>query len=472
MALAGDLHVVVFPWSAFGHLIPFLELSIALARSGVRVSFVSTPRNIQRLPPPTTDLITFVPIPLPRPRHSLADSHLPENAEATIDLPFDKVQHLKAAYDLLRAPLMKFVAENSPDWLIVDFSAPWAAEIARDQGVRMLYYVVFTAASSSFIGGPGELVGDRRRLRSTPESLMSPPEWVRFPSTVAYRKYEAPYVLAGIYDENNASGVSDAQRVAKTLEECEAVAIRSCPEFEAEYLNLFQSLVGKPVIPVGLLPPEKPVERSETAKGAWSSTFEWLDRQRPKTVVFVGFGSECKLSKEQIHEIASGLELSGLPFLWALRKPDWAAADEDAEDVLPEGFGRRTAGRGAVRTGWAPQREILAHPSIGGTLFHSGWGSAIEALQYGISLVVLPLIVDQPLNARLLVDKGLAVEVERGEEDGLFGADGVAKAVKAAMLAVDGAAAREAAAATFGDQRLHGKYVEEFVEFLKKHKPN
>jgi hypothetical protein len=34
--------------------------------------------------------------------------------------------------------------------------------------------------------------------------------------------------------------------------------------------------------------------------------FEWLDQQAAKSVVFVGFGSECKLSKEQVFEIAYG----------------------------------------------------------------------------------------------------------------------------------------------------------------------
>ena len=77
--------------------------------------------------------------------------------------------------------------------------------------------------------------------------------------------------------------------------------------------------------------------------------------------------------------------------------------------------------------GWVPQKEILAHPSIGGSLFHSGWGSAIEMLQFGHCLVVLPFIYDQPVNARVLVEKDLAIEVER-EEDGSFSRDGIAKA--------------------------------------------
>ncbi|CAL9007325.1 unnamed protein product [Prunus brigantina] len=69
--------------------------------------------------------------------------------------------------------------------------------------------------------------------------------------------------------------------------------------------------------------------------------------------------------------------------------------------------------------------EVLGYPSVGGSLFHSGWGSVIETLQFG-HVVVLTFIIDQPLNARLLVEKDLAVEVKR-KEDGSFCRDDIAK---------------------------------------------
>ncbi|CAN0903833.1 UDP-glycosyltransferase 91A1 [Linum grandiflorum] len=44
------LHIAVFPWLAFGHMIPFLELSNLLAQNGLSISYISTPRNFNRLP--------------------------------------------------------------------------------------------------------------------------------------------------------------------------------------------------------------------------------------------------------------------------------------------------------------------------------------------------------------------------------------------------------------------------------------
>ena len=66
---------------------------------------------------------------------------------------------------------------------------------------------------------------------------------------------------------------------------------------------------------------DKP-EKKESTDESWKHIFTWLDLQKPKSIVFVGFGSECKLSKGQAHEIACGLELSELPFLWSLSKPE------------------------------------------------------------------------------------------------------------------------------------------------------
>jgi hypothetical protein len=92
-------------------------------------------------------------------------------------------------------------------------------------------------------------------------------------------------------------------------------------------------------------------------------------------------------------------------------------------------------------------------------------------LQFGHTLIFLPFIIDQPLNARYLVEKGSGVEIKRGE-DGSFTRDGVAKALKLAMVSAEGKSLREKAgeaAAIFGNQKLHQDYyIGQFVDFLKK----
>lgn len=450
------IHVVILPWSAFGHLMPFYQLSITLAKAGVCVSFISTPKNIQRLPKLPSNLahlVHLVQLPLP----SLDKELLPEGAEATVDIPFEKIQYLKLAYDKLQPAVKQYVANKLPNWIICDFSPHWMEDIAQEFKVKLLFYSVFSASALSFVGPPGT-----RKGPLSPESLMVPPEWVTFPSSVAFHRHEASAFCDNMNQEN-ASGIGDLERLAKVFGASKAILFRSCYEIEGEYLNLFQKLAGKPVIPLGLLP----VERGVVNDVCGNEIFEWLDKQASKSVVFVGFGSECKLSKDQVFEIAHGLEESELPFLWALRKPSWASTDQDS---VPVGFNERTCNRGIVCMGWMPQQEILAHPSIGGSLFHSGWGSTIETLQFGHSSVVLPFIIDQPLNATFLVDKGLAIEVKRNE-DGSFTRNDIATSLRQAMVLEEGKKLRinaEEAAAIVGNLKLHqDRYIAPFVQFLK-----
>ncbi|WMV11484.1 hypothetical protein MTR67_004869 [Solanum verrucosum] len=464
MSKSENVHVVMLPWSAFGHLIPFSNLSLALAElGGIHVSFISTPKTIQRLPkvpPNLTHLVKLVEFPLP----SLDDNTLlPEDAEASVDLPLEKIQYLKVAYDLLREPIKKFIADQKPDWIIVDFFQNWIVEIAEAYNIPIIHLSVFSAASRAFLIAA-------RASGPMPESLTLPvSEKLHFPSTLAYRSYEAAELFSLSFQED-ASGESYAQRSAKVLRACRAVAIRSCKEFEGDYLDAMHKLISKPIIPVGLLSPPSCVDLNINRDQSWQRILKWLNQQNPQSVLFVGLGSECKPSKDQVYEIAHGIELSKLPFLWILQKPKWCSTTLDDVDPLPEGFRARNAEKGVVHIGWARQKEILAHSSIGGALVQGGLGSIVETLQHGHVLVVLPFVHEQGLNARLIVEKGFGIEVERNEENRLFTRKDIAKALMYAMVSEEGKEMRERARKAidvFGDIQLQNSYIVSFVEYLK-----
>jgi hypothetical protein len=140
------MHIVVFPWLAFGHIIPFLELSEQLAKRGHFVTFVSAPRNLAKLRPVVADVrprIRLVPLPLP-----LVDG-LPDGAESTADVPPEKVVLLKVAFDGLAAPFAAFLADaccaggdareghsKKPDWIVLDFAHHWLPPIADEHKAR------------------------------------------------------------------------------------------------------------------------------------------------------------------------------------------------------------------------------------------------------------------------------------------------------------------------------------------------
>ena len=125
-----------------------------------------------------------------------------------------------------------------------------------------------------------------------------------------------------------------------------------------------------------------------------------------------------------------GLELAGVRFLWALRPP----AGTNNDELLPAGFVERTRARGLVCTEWVPQVKVLAHDATAAFLTHCGWGSTIESFAYGLPLVMLPFIVDQPMIARAMAARGLGVEVARDETGSSFDKDGVAAAVRHVMV--------------------------------------
>ncbi|KAF7024758.1 hypothetical protein CFC21_037054 [Triticum aestivum] len=457
----GRMHVVMLPWLALGHVLPFTEFAKRVARQGHRVTLLSTPRNTRRLidiPPGLAGLIRVVDVPLPR------VDRLPEHAEATIDLPSDDLRpYLRRAYDAaFQRELSRLLEEEArPDWVLVDYASYWAPAAAARHGVPCAFLSLFGAAALSFFGSPETLLGLGRHAKTEPAHLTAVPEYVPFPTTVAFRGYEAREMFKPRMVPVD-SGVSEDYRYAKTIQGCRLVGIRSSTEFEPEWLQLLGELYEKPVIPVGLFPP---APQQDVA--GHEATLRWLDGQAPGSVVYAAFGSEVKLRSAQLQRIALGLDAAGLPFIWAFRAPT-----DSTSGGLPEGFEERLAGRGVVCRGWVPQVRFLAHASVGGFLTHAGWNSIAEGLAQGVRLVLLPLVFEQGLNARNLVDKKVGVEVARDEQDGSFAADDIAAALRRVMVEDEGeqfGAKVKELAKVFGDDEVNDQCVREFLSHLSEH---
>ncbi|KAK9107300.1 hypothetical protein Syun_023311 [Stephania yunnanensis] len=160
---------------------------------------------------------------------------------------------------------------------------------------------------------------------------------------------------------------------------------RSCYELEQPVFELFPSIQ-----PIG------PILSSSSWGNFWaedSTCLSWLDQQMDQSVVYVAFGSFTVFIKQHFEELALGLELSGRPFLWVVR-PDLMSG-EVVE--YPVGFIKRVASRGLM-VSWAPQKDVLAHPSIACFLTHCGRNSTLEGLSIGVPLLCWPYFADQFLN--------------------------------------------------------------------------
>ncbi|EXB50176.1 Zeatin O-glucosyltransferase [Morus notabilis] len=134
---------------------------------------------------------------------------------------------------------------------------------------------------------------------------------------------------------------------------------------------------------------------------------EWLDKQAPNSVIYVSFGTTTTFTEEQIQELALGLEQSGQKFMWVLRYADKGVVFDDEvirKVELPKGYEESVRNKGIVVRDWAPQLEILGHPSTGGFLSHCGWNSCIESITMGVPIGAWPMHSDQPRNTVLVTE--------------------------------------------------------------------
>ncbi|KAK1644956.1 hypothetical protein QYE76_062761 [Lolium multiflorum] len=448
---SSPLHVVICPWLAFGHLLPCLDIAERLASRGHRVSYVSTPRNIARLPPvrhAVAPLVDFVALPLPH------VEGLPEGAESTNDVPYEKFELHRKAFDGLGASFSEFLAAacadegKKPDWIIADVYHHWAAAAANEHKIPCVMLLLGAATViAGWLGRSPEQAAAEQELSGARPPLFET-ERMKLMST------------------QRASGMTVAERFSLTLMRCNLVAIRSCLEWEPDSVPLLTTLGGKPVVPLGLLPPSLKGGRGISKNGD-DAALRWLNEKPAKSVVYVALGSEVPLRADQVHELALGLELAGTRFLWALRKPSGVP---DA-DVLPSGFEERTRDRGLVVTGWVPQISVLAHGAVAAFLTHCGWNSTIEGLLFGHPLIMLPIFGDQGPNARLMEARKIGVQVPRNENDGSFNRDGVAAAVQA--VAVEDESRRifvgnaKKMQEIVADSECHERCIDDFIQKLR-----
>jgi UDP:flavonoid glycosyltransferase YjiC (YdhE family) len=129
----------------------------------------------------------------------------------------------------------------------------------------------------------------------------------------------------------------------------------------------------------------------------YRSCMTWLDAQPFKSVIYVSFGSTTTTTKDVLMEFWHNLVSSKKRFLWVIR-PDLVDGNHaDGQTLTPE-LVERTKEKGYM-VGWAPQAEVLAHPTIGGFLTHSGWNPTIESIMARIPMICWPYLADQQVNS-------------------------------------------------------------------------
>ncbi|XP_031111917.1 beta-D-glucosyl crocetin beta-1,6-glucosyltransferase-like [Ipomoea triloba] len=372
--------VVMFPWLAYGHITPFLGLAKNLVDRGFLIHLCSTLVNLNsiknNIPQAYSESIRLVELHLPE------SPHLPPHYQTTNGLPRHLHDALKKVLNMAAPDFAKILKTLNPYLVIHDTMQPWFVKLALSLDIPAVPFFTTSAAVGSYF------------------SHIMNKSAAEFPfPALLLRRYEPEDYL-------------DSPPPSMML-------VNSSKEVEAKYIDCMSEV----------LKCKAPANQERDYE---TELMDWLGRKSARSTVFVLFGSEYFLSKEDTEEIAYALELSNVNFIWVLRFPK--GEEISAREALPPGFLERIGERGRIRPveGWAAQGKILGHRSTGGFVTHCGWNSIIESLSLGVPIIAMPMQLDQPVNARLMVEIGAAVEVERDDDGKLHRAE-MAEAVRGAV---------------------------------------
>ncbi|XP_024928581.3 UDP-glycosyltransferase 90A1-like [Ziziphus jujuba] len=439
-------HVVLFPFMSKGHTIPLLHLSRLLLKRHLSVTIFTTPANRPFIADSLADTsASIVDLPFPE---NIPD--IPAGIESTDKIPsmslfYSFVTSTKRMQpDFERAlqsllPHVSFVVSDGFLW--------WTRESASKFGIpRLVSYGMCAYANSVCIA----VLQDR--LLHGPKSDTELITVTRFPWIQITRNDFIP----ALTDPEPDPVVSEFHmNCAISTMSSFGTIFNSFYELEPVFVDFMSQLGGQResetktwcVGPLCLADPVPRIQPNPSNRPAW---VWWLDQklEQGSSVLYVAFGSQAEISPEQLKEIAKGLEESKVDFLWVIRKK---------ESELSDGFEERVKGRGIVVRDWVEQREILMHESVQGFLSHCGWNSVLESICAGVPILAWPMMAEQPLNARMVVEEikvGLRVETCDGSVRGFVKWEGLKKMVRELMEGEKGKEVR--------------KKVEEVAEMARK----
>ncbi|KAL0335105.1 UNVERIFIED_CONTAM: 7-deoxyloganetin glucosyltransferase [Sesamum radiatum] len=409
-------HAVLIPYPAQGHIAPILKLAKLLHSRGFYITFVNTEFNHNRLvrargPESVQGLKDFQ-------FRTIPDGLPASDKDATQDIP--------QLSDSLRKnglpPFLDLInclneSPNCPNVSCIVSDGVMSFTLDAAEKLNIPEVVFFTTSACGFQAYRyyGELVTlglfplkDESQISNgyleTELDFIPGMKNIRlrdFPSFIRSTDPDAIMVHYNILQTANAS-------------RAKGVIINTFDELEKEVLDALRQKFER-VLTIGPLQLLEHEVEDQDVKAIGSSLWReddaciaWLNERAPNSVLYVNFGSITVLSAKQLVEFAWGLANSNQYFLWIIR-PDLVSGESA---ILPEEYLKEVEGR-ALMVGWCSQEQVLAHPSVGGFLTHSGWNSTIEGISEGVPMICWPFFAEQQTNCRYVCrDWAMGLEIE------------------------------------------------------------
>lgn len=407
-------HVVVLPYHGQGHINPMVQFAKRLVSKGIKVTVATTSSSVANIVQPPGAALSF---------HSIYDDFTQSGVEGPGGFKgfLDRFRESGSA-SVSQLILDHRNTRNPVKCLVYDANITWALEIATKLGLaRVAFFTQSCSAIASYYPLHCELSGrpvTSGLAAALPLSKIPNLGVPNLPSLGSGTGGYSPIIRFILSQFDN---INDA----------DWVLFNSFYELEEEIVEWLSKLwrVGTvgPAVPSVYLD-----ARLEDDKTYWfnmhkpdaATTLNWLDTQKPTSVVYVSFGSTANLSPKQMGEVAVALKQISSAFLWVVKQTE--------ESKIPSAFVEDTAGKGLV-VPWCPQLEVLAHPSIGCFVSHCGWNSTMEAISFGVPVVAMPQFLDQIVNAHLVEQKWEVGLQPKADEEGLTHSDEISRCIEQVM---------------------------------------
>ncbi|XP_066165320.1 UDP-glycosyltransferase 79-like [Oryza sativa Japonica Group] len=350
----GQVLLLPFP-AAQGHTNPMLQFGRRLAYHGLRPTLVTTQYVLSTTPPPGDPFRVA----------AISDGFDDASGMAALPDPGEYLRTLEAhgSPTLAELLLSEARAGRPARVLVYDPHLPWARRVARAAGVATVAFLSQPCAVDLIYG---EVCARRLALPVTPTDASG--LYARGVLGVELGPDDVPPFVAA--PELTPAFCEQSVEQFAGLEDDDDILVNSFTDLEPKEAAYMESTWrGKTVGP--LLPSfylDDGRLRSNTAYGfnLFRSTvpcMEWLDKQPPRSVVLVSYGTISTFDVAKLEELGNGLCNSGKPFLWVVRSNE--------EHKLSVQLRKKCEKRGLI-VPFCPQLEVLAHKATGCFLSHCG----------------------------------------------------------------------------------------------------
>ncbi|KAL3628499.1 hypothetical protein CASFOL_027545 [Castilleja foliolosa] len=399
-------HAIVIPLPFQGHITPYTNLALKLAKKGLIVTFVhfefihlkiSKASNHNK---DTTDQIDDVDF-FSEARKSGLDIRyvtindgIPKELDRDLNFPIFwnlLVHELEARFDEFIGKMLQS-DPGSAYFLLADPTFVWPAAVADKY--KLVNVAFSTQAASVFnLAYHWDLLKEKGHLPSK-DSKDVKIDYIPGVESISIKDlmmYLDPQSLVAeglfIAFTNNKKADFILHNTAEELESGALSALNKYhqPNYAVGPTNFFKNIATNTV-----------------SKTFWRQTdcMSWLDSKPPCSVLYVSFGSLVETSKQVIDEVAYGLLHSEVNFVWIVREGVLGSYDGN---VLPVGFEDEVKGRGIIIP-WCDQIRVLSDRAVGAFLTHNGWNSTLESMWCGVPMICYPLEYDQTTNAKFVVE--------------------------------------------------------------------